>query len=278
MRVFLRAHGEGLARGGVPEPRFLDDGPARLEDADLPVDLEFQRFLEKAERVDVLHLGFRAERGLSARTHRDVRVAAQAALLHVAVVHAERHQNLPQPAERVGGILGGAQIGMRHDLDEWRAAAVEVDVRVAMRIRESFMQRLPRIFLHVDANDPDAPRLPRARILEGAFGRQRLLILRNLITLRQIGIEIVLPRENRPLLHRAGQRQRGLDRKIDRSPVQDGQGAGQAQAHRTDIGVRPIAKSCAATAKNLGLGEQAGMDFEPDDRLEPHGSAFHGEG
>ena len=64
--------------------------PPDCDDLDLPFDLVLDRVLEKAERVQVLDLGFRAQRGLASRADGHVRVAPQAALFHVSVVDLKR--------------------------------------------------------------------------------------------------------------------------------------------------------------------------------------------
>ena len=64
-----------------------------------------------------------------------------------------------------------------------------------------------------------------------------LVILRNLVALGQVGIEVVLARESRMLVHIAVQRQRGEHGHLDGALIQDGQRAGQAEAHRADVGV-----------------------------------------
>ena len=96
---------------------------------------------------------------------------------------------------------------------------------------------------------------------------QRLVVLRNLVALGQIGIEIILAREDRGLVDLAVQRRRGQHRKLHRLLVQHRQRAGQSQAYRTDIGVRRIAKAGRAAAEDLGLRQQLDVDFESDDRL-----------
>ena len=114
VRFLLAAHGDGALRALVPQPRLLHDAPAVLDDVDLPRDLVLERLLQVAEGVEVLDLGLRAERRRAGRAHRHVRVAAQAALFHVAVVHAEPDQQVAQvleeqrplrPAERRSGSV-----------------------------------------------------------------------------------------------------------------------------------------------------------------------------
>ena len=65
---------------------------------------------------------------------RDVGVAAQRALLHVHVADAELAQRRAQQPQPLPGLLGRAQVRLGDDLDQRRAAAVEVDdARVASR-------------------------------------------------------------------------------------------------------------------------------------------------
>ena len=115
-----------------------------------------ERLLQEAERVEVLDLGLRAERRRARRPHRDVGVAAQAALFHVAVVDAEPDEDLAQAAEERRGVGGRSQVGLGDDLDERHAAAVEVDVGLAIGIGEALVQRLAGVLFHVDARDADA--------------------------------------------------------------------------------------------------------------------------
>src|SRR4029079_9579787 len=97
----------------------------------------------------------------------------------------------------------GAQVRLGHDLDERNAGAVEVDVGPARRVNKAFVQRLGGVFLEVDAGD--------APLFEAAARRQRQLVLRDLVALRQVGIEVVLAREDRRLVDRAAERQRGAN-------------------------------------------------------------------
>ena len=68
-----------------------------------------------------------------------------------------------------------------------------------------------------------------------ALGRERPVVLGDLVALREVGIEVVLAREDRALVDRAPERQRGLHRQLDRAAVEDRQRAGQAEADRADV-------------------------------------------
>ena len=123
-----------------------------------------------------------------ARPHRHVRVAAQAALFHVAVVDAEPDQDRAQAAEELGGVGRRPQVGLGDDLDERHAAAVVVDVGLAIGVGEAFVQRLAGVLFHVHARDADA-RASRRRsgTRPTPPRRERLLVLRDLIALGRSG-------------------------------------------------------------------------------------------
>ena len=95
LRVFLGAHGARLVLVGIVQARFLHDLAAVLEDVDLALRLELDGLLHEAERVEVLDLAARAELVVAGLAHRDVGVAAERALLHVAVADADpAHQRV----------------------------------------------------------------------------------------------------------------------------------------------------------------------------------------
>ncbi len=267
MRFFLAAHRDGDPRRSVPEPCFLRDPPAALQHLDLPLDLVLERLLQEAERVQVLDFGLGPERIRPSRAHRDVRVAAQASLLHVAVVDAKPDENRAQPCEEFGGVGRRPQVGLRHDLDERRAAAVVVDVGLAVGIDEALVQRLAGVFLEVDAGDAHAPGPAAGLELERPLARQRPFVLRDLIALRQIGIEVVLAREDRQLVDAAAERQTRADAELDGHPIEDRERSRKTQADGADVRVRRRAECGAAAAENLGSGEELGVDFQADDWL-----------
>ena len=102
---------------------------------------------------------------------------------------------------------------------------------------------------------------------DAAAGRERPLVLRNLVALRQVRIEVVLPREDRPRLHRAAERERRAHRQLDRASVEHRQRAGQAEADRAHVRVRRRAERRRTPAEDLGGGQQLRVDLEADDGL-----------
>ena len=91
--------------------------------------------------------------------HRDVRVDAERALLHLGVGDAELDDRLPQELQEALRLLGRADVGRGHDLEQRRAAAVVVDERVLGAADPArlpaHVHRLRRVLLEMGAHDPD---------------------------------------------------------------------------------------------------------------------------
>ena len=96
---------------------------------------------------------------------------------------------------------------------------------------------------------------------------QWLVELRNLVALGQVGVEVVLAREDGPLAHLAVERKRGQRGKLDGLRVEHRQRSRQPQANRADVRIRIGAEAVCATAEDLSGREQLHMHFEADDRL-----------
>ena len=133
--------------------------------------------------------------------HRDVDVGAQVALLHVAVAGAEVAQDGSELGDVGLGLPGRAQVRLGDDLHQRHAGAVEVDVGVLGML---IVQRLAGVLLQMQPLDADLQPLaacpgPRSGVgvdLHHALADDRPLVLRDLIALRQVGIEVVLAVEH----------------------------------------------------------------------------------
>ena len=89
----------------------------------------------------------------------DVRVAAQRPLLHLGVRDAELDDGLAQELQEALRLLRRTDVRLRDDLDERRAAAVEVDERglgaVDPPAGAADVDRLRGVLLEVRPDDPD---------------------------------------------------------------------------------------------------------------------------
>ena len=236
----------------------------------LPLELVVQRALQEPERVDVLDLHLDAQCRLTHCPHGDIGVAAQAALFHVAIVHADRQEDGAEPLEALCRISTGPQVRLGNDLDERHAAPVEIKVGLSIRIWEPFVERLPSVLFQMHPNDAYPTLDAVDAIVEAALSRQRLLILGYLIPLRQVWIEVVLAREDRGALDRAAEGKRSSDRILDRALVEYWERPRQAQTNGADMRVGGGAECRAAPAKELGLSEKLRVDFEADDGFVLH--------
>ncbi len=85
----------------------------------------------------------------------------------------------------------------------------------------------------------------RCRNFDEAVLRERLVELRNLVTLGQIGVEVIFAGEDGVLTDLAIEREGGQHGELNSAPIEDGQRSGQTEAYRADVGVRGRAELLA---------------------------------
>src|SRR5258705_12941949 len=266
--LFLRALRANGVLLGVIQQRLLRHGTTRFDERDLAVALHGQRLLDERERVDVLHLGAGAERGFPRAPHRDVGVDPQTALLHVAIGNADVLEQLLQGLEVRARFRRRTQIGATDDLDERHARTIEID---RGRFGEPIVNGLAGVFLDVQPDDRgvDDAALGREE-REGAVGGERLIELRDLVALGEIGIEIILARKDALRMHRAAECERAADGETDGGAVGGGQCARQAETDGADLRVGRRTERRGAAAEHLGLRAELHVRLEPDDRFPTH--------
>src|SRR5450755_603437 len=94
-----------------------------------------------------------------------------------------------------------------------------------------------------------------------------LVVLRDLVTFRQIRIKVVLAGKPGERVNAAAQRNSSLNGEFDRFPAQHGQRPGQPQTHRADVRVRWGAEFDGAPAKDLSPGAKLDVDLKADNGL-----------
>ena len=133
------------------------------------------------------------------------------------------------------------------------------------------VHRLAGVLLEMQPLDADldvlefsfAVRADRDRHL--SLADDRLLELRDLVALRQVGIEIVLPVENRLVIDLRLQAEAGADRLAHAFLVDDGQHAGHGRVDQADIGVGRRAEGGRGAGEQLRLRRHLRVDLEADD-------------
>ncbi len=161
-------------------------------------------------------------------------------------------------------FTSGSQIRFAHNLNQRNAAAVHVHERIRIQV----VNRLARIFLHVNACDTNSL---LATILRFDFyipaGANRCLVLGNLVALWKIRIKVVFPGKHRPPSDGAVQCQTHPQDKFRKSDVKNRQTTRQAKTNRTHIGIGLIAKCSRTATECLRLRQHLRMDFKTDHGL-----------
>ena len=265
VRLLLVAHRSGLVALGVVEASFLDHLAPGLDDVDLALDLVGDGPFDESERVDVLDLRARAEGPGSGRAHGHVGVAAKRPFLHVAVADAEPPDQGVDLAH-AGGRLGRAvDDRLGHDLEQRRARPVEVDPG---RAPEPLVHRPAGVLLEVGADELDVAAGAAFR-LDGDSPprRDRVLVLADLVALRQVRVEVVLAREDASGGDAGADREAEPDRHPHRLAVEHRKHPGKPEVDRARLGVGRRSVAGRSTGKELAPGEEAGVHLQPDDRL-----------
>ena len=268
VRVFLAAHGPGLAGVRVEQHRGLADRQAVFDLVDLPVDLEVDRLRHVAERVQVLDLAPGAQRRAGA-PHRNVGVASEAAFLHVAVADPQPHHQHMQGAGVLHSLCRRSHVRLGDDLEQRRAGAVQVDAaaRTTIVAVVVVMQALAGVLFKVGPGQPNRPGLAGQHEADAATLDHRRLVLADLVALGQVGVEVVLAREDRHRCHFRTHRQPEPDREFDGGTVHHRQRARQGQIDRTGLGVGLGAECRRCAGENLAAGRQLRMGLQADDDL-----------
>ena len=266
--VLLGAHGVGGVLVLVPAAGLLDHPLAVLDQLDLAAGLIGDGPGNGLEGVDVLHLGAGAQLRAPGGADREVHVAAEGALLHLAVGHAQILQRGLQLLQIGDDLLGGAEVRLSDDLDQRHAAAVVVRPGL---VDPRVVHQLAGILLHVHLVDADdlflAAGQPDGHLAVGGDGQVEL---RDLVCLGQVGVEVVLAVELVVASDVAVQRQSGLGRIAHDRLVHNGQCAGHTGAHRAAVGVGRAAEGGGAGAEDLRPGGQLHMGLQADHSFPSH--------
>src|SRR6202158_734966 len=121
----------------------------------------------------------------------------------------------------------------------------------------------------MDSREPDSARfaITICRQIDIATFANRSLVLTNLITLRQVGIEIALAIENRIRSECTMRPKPGANSQFHYPPVENRQHTRHAHANRTDVRVGLRAELRRASAEKFRAGHKMSVDFESTHRF-----------
>ena len=282
MRLLLGAHRAGLALAGIEQPGLLVDLAAVLENLDLPARLVLDGLLDEPVGVDVLDLAARAQVAevagraellIRARAaDRDVHVGPQVALLHVSVAGAQVDQDRPQLLHVGGRLLRTAHVRPRDDLHQRGAGPVEIDEG---EIGVLIVQALAGVLLQVQPLDPN--REGRAVVALDdhlALADDRMGELADLVALRQVRIEVVLPVEAALQVDLRLQAQARADRLLHAAAVDHRQHPRHRRVHQADLLVRPRSEADGGAGEQLGVRGDLGVHLQAEDDFPRAGAAL----
>ncbi len=136
------------------------------------------------------------------------------------------------------------------------------------------VDRLAGILFEMQSLDADLDALGGREVdRDLALADDRALVLADLVALRQVRIEIVLPVEDRAVVDPRLQAEAGADRLAHAFLVDDGQHARHGRVDEADIGVRRIAEAHRRAREQLGVGGHLRVDLEADHHLPVAGGA-----
>ena len=254
MGFFLGAHGQGHAVGIVPGTGLLHHMAPVFHQLGLPFHFIFNGTFQRAERVQVFDFRPGAEFRGAFRHDGNVRVAAEAAFLHLAVADVRVFQDRFQLFHVGPCFRGAAHVRFRHDLDQGNARAVVVyRGGIGGADGEAAVHQLARVFFHMDAGDADAFLLAVDPDINMTAQADWFVPLGDLVILRQVGIEVILTVHLIEFLNVAVQRQARPDGKFHHPFVQHRQCSRHAQADGAHVGVGLRAEFRGAGAERFGL-------------------------
>src|SRR6476646_6346002 len=170
--------------------------------SDLAFDLVLYSFLHKADGVEIFKLDFVIEYAFTSAANRDISFAAKISLFHIGVAGADPLQSTPNMVYVIVRLPRSSEIRRRDDLAKRCSSPIEIDVGVFVGIRQTLVNILSGVLFEMHPLDVNGHGLPFDSVaMFIAFGshygqltvcREGLVILRDLVTLWQVGIEIIL--------------------------------------------------------------------------------------
>ena len=137
------------------------------------------------------------------------------------------------------------------------------------------MQALARVLLEMQALDADLAHLTVRQIdLHHAFAHDGILVLRDLITGRQVGKEVVLAVEHRAQVDLRIEAKPGAHRLLDAALVDHRQHAGHGGVDQRHLGVGIGAERGRGAGEQLGVRGNLRMHLHADDDLPRSRGAF----
>ena len=276
MRVFLRAHRSGFHLVRIKQAGFLHNLATGFDLIDLASCLKLDRQHHEADRIDILGFGPCAE-FLAGLAHADIHVGAHRAFFHISVARADIAQDRTQLLDVCPGLGGRAHIRFGDNLHQRDATAVQIDIRHG---RVLIVHQLACILLDMDALNADLlARCVGVFLIKAdinfAFADNRVVKLRNLVALRQIGIKVILAIKARPFVDLGVDRHAGAHGLPHALAVEHRQHAGHGRVDQRNLTIGLCAKGGGGARKQFGVRGDLGVNLKSDDDFPFSGGALN---
>ena len=130
------------------------------------------------------------------------------------------------------------------------------------------VQALAGVLLQMQPLDPDLLGRAVGQVdLDHALAHDRVLVLRNLVALRQVLIKVVLAVEYRAQVDLRVEPEARAHRLLDAALVDHWQHARHGGIDQRHLGVGVSTERGRSAGKKLGVGDDLGMDFQPQHDL-----------
>ena len=210
MRIFFFTQQAGLTGQRIKLTGFLFNGSAGFINFDMSFCFVFNRLHNKLHGVYVFHLAAAAQFIRTVRAHRNIDVAAHGAFIHIAVAGTEITQNGTKLFQKGSGLFRRTEIRFGHNFHQADPCPVQIN-KSFLRIK--IMNGFAGILLNMHPLNADILGRSVFQInCNLSLADNRILELRNLIPLRQIGIKIVFAGKSRIFVNHRIQPQTGFNR------------------------------------------------------------------
>src|SRR5207302_4174200 len=159
-------------------------------------------------------------------------------------------------------------LGLGDDFEQRRAGSVEVD---AGHVVEKLVQQLAGVLLQMGAREPHASFFLVDKEPHFSSDDDRQLVLADLVALGEVGIEIILAREDGAAVDLSLDGQAETDRVLHGLGVRHRQRARQRDVDRAGLGVRRGAERARGAREHLAVRGELRVRLDADDNFPaPH--------
>ena len=185
--------------------------------------------------------------------------------MHIAIARTEIPQDLAQLGQIGSSLFGAANVGLADDFHQRDTGAVQVHKG---HVRVHVVNRFARVLFQVNSFHAHQTRCIVAELYQHfAFAHDGVVQLRNLIALRQIGVEVVLAVKGAVQIDLGLEAQTRAHGLFDTEFIDGGQHAGHGRIHKRYVVVGLCAEFRRSGGKEFRVRHDLRVHLHPDDQF-----------